>query len=121
MGSLSKLIGRLFVHKSEVNLLSSVLDTPEYFWTSADSLQELFKAIGRYLEVDERVDAVKSRLEVIQEMFDMLQSRHDAQHGAALEWIVIWLVLLEFVVGVLEFCGTISLISPVSGHKSLAS
>merc|ERR1711920_724208 len=99
--SLSRLIGRLFVHKTEVNLLSSVLDTPEYFWSAPDSLQELFKQVGRYLEVDERFEAVQSRLQVVQEMFDMLQSRHDSHHGAILEWIVIVLVLLEFIVGVL--------------------
>jgi len=109
---LSKLIGRLFVHKSEVNLLSSVLDTPEYFWTVPDTLQELFKSVANYLEIDERIVAVNQRLEVLQEMFDMLQSRQDAQHGAVLEWIVIVLVALEFVVGVLEFCGTIGLIAP---------
>lgn len=29
---IAQLIGTVFIHKSNVNLLSSVLDTPEYFW-----------------------------------------------------------------------------------------
>jgi len=119
--SLSKLIGQLFVHRNEVNLLNSLLDTPEYFWHAPDSLQELYKAAGKYLEVEERIEAVNARLEVNKEMLDMMQSRYDTKHGAFLEWVVIVLVAIEGIIGILEFCGTIGLIAPVSGHYSLAS
>jgi len=119
--SLSRLIGQLFVHKNEVNLLSSVLDTPEYFWHAPDSLQELYKAAGNYLEMEERIEAVNARFEVTKEMLDMMQSRYDTKHGAFLEWVVIILVAIEGIIGVLEFCGTIGLIAPVSRHYSLAS
>jgi uncharacterized Rmd1/YagE family protein len=34
-------MGRVFIQKSEVNLLSSVLDTPEFFWRAPDALQAL--------------------------------------------------------------------------------
>ena len=33
---IAQLIGTVFIHKSNVNLLSSVLDTPEYFWSAPD-------------------------------------------------------------------------------------
>lgn len=33
---IAQLIGTVFIHKSNVNLLSSVLDTPEYFWCGAN-------------------------------------------------------------------------------------
>ena len=29
---IAQLIGRVFIQKSAVNLLSTVLDTPEFFW-----------------------------------------------------------------------------------------
>merc|ERR1719189_1746264 len=119
--SLSRLIGQLFVHKNEVNLLNSLLQLPEYFWHAPDSLQELYKAAGKYLEVEERIEAVNARLEVNKEMLDMMQSRYDTKHGAFLEWVVIILVAIEAVIGIMEFCGTIGLIGPVSGHHSLAS
>merc|ERR1711920_537034 len=118
---LFKLVGRLFVHKSEVDKLSSVLNTPEYFWHAPDALQALYKEVCTYLEVEERIDAINSRLEVTQGMLDMLQSRHDASHGAFLVWVVIILVAFEAIIGVLEFCGTIGLIPPVAGGMSLAS
>eukprot|EP00928_Gymnodinium_smaydae_P006051 TRINITY_DN12105_c0_g1_i1.p1 TRINITY_DN12105_c0_g1~~TRINITY_DN12105_c0_g1_i1.p1 ORF type:complete len:486 (+),score=117.30 TRINITY_DN12105_c0_g1_i1:62-1519(+) len=101
---LSKLIGRLFVQRSEVDLLSSALDTPEYFWQAPDAVQDLYKKVCEYLEIEERIEAVNARLEVSQSMLDMLQNQHDVSHGVRLEWIVIVLVALEGVIGALEFC-----------------
>ena len=40
-GQIARLIGRVFIQKSAVNLLSTVLDTPEFFWSAPDSMQSL--------------------------------------------------------------------------------
>ena len=45
----AKLTGKVFLQKSTVNLLSSVLDTPEYFWDVPDSLQMLYDKVRRHL------------------------------------------------------------------------
>lgn len=114
---LSKLIGRLFMQKSEVDMLSSVLDIPEYFWSAPDSLQELYKKVCEYLEMEERIEAVNGRLEVSESMLDMLQNQHDVNHGERLEWIVIWLIVFEVFVGLLEFAGTVGLIPQWPGGE----
>lgn len=36
---LAQLIGKVFLQSSNVNLLSTVLDTPEFFWSAPDHLQ----------------------------------------------------------------------------------
>ena len=36
---IAQLIGKVFIQKSAVNLLSTVLDTPEFFWSAPDSMQ----------------------------------------------------------------------------------
>ena len=36
---ITQLMGKVFIQKSNLNLLSSVLDTPEFFWRAPDSLQ----------------------------------------------------------------------------------
>ena len=36
---IAQLIGMVFIQKSNVNLRSTVLDTPEYFWSAPDNLQ----------------------------------------------------------------------------------
>lgn len=42
---INKLIGQVFIHRAAVNLLSTVLDTPEFFWSAPDSLQVLYKKV----------------------------------------------------------------------------
>jgi uncharacterized Rmd1/YagE family protein len=42
---IAQLIGRVFIQKSAVNLLSTVLDTPEFFWSAPDSMQNLYKRV----------------------------------------------------------------------------
>ena len=37
--AIAQLIGKVFIQKSAVNLLSTVLDTPEFFWSAPDSMQ----------------------------------------------------------------------------------
>ena len=36
---IAQLIGKVFIQKSAVNLLSTVLDTPEFFWSAPDNMQ----------------------------------------------------------------------------------
>lgn len=102
---IAKLIGKVFIQKSAVNLLSSVLDTPEFFWHAPDSLQSLYERICEYLELDTRVEVLNSRFQVLQEMLDMLRDHQNNYHNARLEWIVIWLIVVEVLVGLLELLG----------------
>ena len=43
--------------------------------------------------------------QVLQEMLDMLRDHQNNKHSARLELIVIWLILVEVVVGLLELMG----------------
>jgi uncharacterized Rmd1/YagE family protein len=58
------LIGRVFLQRAAVNLLSTVLDTPEYFWSAPDSMQSLYKRVCEYMELDERVEVLNNRFQV---------------------------------------------------------
>lgn len=104
--AISQLIGRVFIQKAAVNLLSTVLDTPEFFWSAPDALQELYKRVGEYAEYDTRVEVLNQRFQVLQEMLDMLRDHQNNFHGVRLEWIVIWLIVVECVVGLFE-CASI--------------
>ncbi|PSC74837.1 Sporulation RMD1 [Micractinium conductrix] len=103
---IARLIGRVFIQKSAVNLLSTVLDTPEFFWSAPDSMQNLYKRVCEYLEYDTRVEVLNNRFQVLQEMLDMLRDHSNNAHTSRLEWIVIWLIVIEVVVGLFE-CASI--------------
>jgi uncharacterized Rmd1/YagE family protein len=43
-------------------------------------------------------------------MLDMLRGHLDNAHSVRLEWIVIWLIAIECVVGIFEFAGLFGLV-----------
>jgi uncharacterized Rmd1/YagE family protein len=99
---IAQLIGRVFLQRSAVNLLSTVLDTPEFFWSAPDSMQALYKRCCEYLEYDNRVEVLNSRFQVLNEMLDMLRDHQNNAAGTRLEMIVIWLILVEVIIGLIE-------------------
>jgi flagellar biosynthesis protein FlhB len=49
-------------------------------------------------------------LQVLQEMLDMLRDHENNHHSARLEWIIIYLIMVEVVVGLLEVLGLFGLV-----------
>uniref|UniRef100_K3WZW5 DUF155 domain-containing protein n=1 Tax=Globisporangium ultimum (strain ATCC 200006 / CBS 805.95 / DAOM BR144) TaxID=431595 RepID=K3WZW5_GLOUD len=96
-GDISKLIGRLFIERSDVNLNSDMLDEPDFFWED-DEYEPLYKKMMRYLDVDNRVQILNTRLDILRELLDVLSQQLAHQHDTKLEWIVIWLIVAEVVV-----------------------
>lgn len=41
-----------------------MLDTPEFFWSAPDSMQNLYKRVCEYMELDNRVEVLNNRLMV---------------------------------------------------------
>ncbi|RYH22202.1 hypothetical protein EON65_19600 [archaeon] len=96
---LNRLIGQLFVEQTEVNLFSSILDTPDFLWDD-DEYFPIYDYTRSYLEVDDRVQLLNSRLSVIRELLDVLTAQVADNNSARLEWIVIWLIAIEIVMGI---------------------
>ncbi|KNC83812.1 hypothetical protein SARC_03941, partial [Sphaeroforma arctica JP610] len=51
--------------------------------------------------------SVVRSLSVVHEMMSILKDEQHQQHGEKLEWIVIWLIGIEIVIGVAGVCATI--------------
>ncbi|KDD75005.1 YagE family hypothetical protein [Helicosporidium sp. ATCC 50920] len=113
--NIAQLMGRVFLQKSAVNLLSTVLDTPEFFWSAPDALQSLYKRVCDYVEYDTRVEVLNSRFQVLQEMLDMLRDHQNNFHGVRLEWIIIWLIVVEVVVGLFECASILGWVGKAGG------
>ncbi len=91
---LSKERGKLFLTKANVHLQHGLLDTPEFFWEYPE-LESYYLALVRYLEVRQRIEALNQKLEVIQELLDMLADEQKHLHSNMLEWIIIILIAVE--------------------------
>jgi len=102
---MARLMGRVFIQKSEVNLLSSVLDTPEFFWRAPDALQALYGTVGEYLELEDRANLVNNRTVLIQSMLNMWSDHANHHHVARLDRIIIILIVVEVAIAFAQIVG----------------
>ena len=95
-----KMIGNIFMLRSNINLLSDMLDVPDCFWDTP--AWEAIYIKGRdYYDIEERIEIINNRLDLIKELYDMLNDDLHNKHTANLEWIVIGLIIVEVVVEVI--------------------
>ncbi|OSD08749.1 DUF155-domain-containing protein [Trametes coccinea BRFM310] len=88
-------IGELFLLRTNINSVGSVLDSPTY-----PDLQPLYDAARSYLEIPQRIDLLNARVEVLQDMLQLLKETVTSRHAERLEQIVIALIAVEIVLGI---------------------
>ena len=96
---IAKLIGELFIVRNSVNLYSDILDTPDVFWEE-DKYQPTYENARMYFDIDKRIEVMNSRMGIIRELLDLMSAQQEQTHGLRLEWIIIWLILIEVAVEV---------------------
>ncbi|CCD23659.1 Rmd8p NDAI_0B06280 [Naumovozyma dairenensis CBS 421] len=87
---LLKKSGKLFKLRVDVNLSSSILDSPEFFWSTEPSLSPLYIAMREYLEIDQRVQVLNDRCIVFLEFFDICVDSVAEKNIARFTW---WFVI----------------------------
>lgn len=93
-----KQIGHLFILRMNIHLVGSIVDSPEIFWAQPD-LEPLYSAARSYLEIPQRIDLLNARVEVLQDMLQLLKDQVTSSHSEWLEIIVIVLIVLEIILG----------------------
>ncbi|RDA92978.1 hypothetical protein CP533_5545 [Ophiocordyceps camponoti-saundersi (nom. inval.)] len=94
-------IGELFILRINIHLNGSVLDTPELFWVEPQ-LEPVYQAVRSYLEMDQRVELLTERLDVIADLLAVLKDQLSHGHDEKLEWIVIVLIAMEILVAAIN-------------------
>ena len=93
-------MGELFLQRSNVNLHSDILDTPELFW-EFDEYEQMYILGREYLDIDKRIEILNQRLDIMKDLYEMLQNELNIKHSAKIEIIIIVLILAEVVLQVL--------------------
>ncbi|KAK0192272.1 hypothetical protein F5146DRAFT_1102289 [Armillaria mellea] len=83
-------IGQLFLLRTNINSVGSVLDSPSF-----PDLQPLYDTARSYLEIPQRVILLNSRVEVLQDMLQLLKESVSSRHAERLEQVVIVLIAIE--------------------------
>ena len=99
------MIGDIFVIRHDLNLHSDILDTPDYFWGEEDVYEQVYERVMKYLEMESRVDVINRRLDMLKELLDVLHQQMENAHSTKLEWIIIWLIVLEVIIQLVGIIG----------------
>lgn len=99
---IAQLLGKVFIQRSAVNLLSTVLDTPEFFWSAPDSMQSIYKKVCEYMELDDRVEVLNNRYQVGHQLSCAASALH-----ARLEKLCdgFWEIVSVLLIGRARCCG----------------
>lgn len=101
-GEISKIIGKLFLLKTQINLTSTYLSPPHFFWQNVN-FGPVYEMVHSFMDIPERVGSINQKMDVLNEMLDMLNSQLQYHHGLFLEWVIIVLLCVEIALGVLPF------------------
>ncbi|KAF8524394.1 hypothetical protein BU17DRAFT_42891 [Hysterangium stoloniferum] len=119
-GDALRLTGKLFKLRTDINLVSNVLDVPELFWSEA-SLKGLYDAMREYLEIGPRVTVLNERLSVANDLLDLIHDHVNSGAMHRITWIIIWLIVVaclvelgEVLARVVVHTGASSSIQPVA-------
>ncbi|ODV73681.1 Rmd8p [Cyberlindnera jadinii NRRL Y-1542] len=99
---LIKKSGKLFKLRVDVNLSSSVLDTPEFFWSFEPSLHPLYNATREYLEIDQRVEVLNDRCKVFLEFIDIVADSIAEKNMTRITYMIISVFFLSLIVSSIE-------------------
>ena len=63
-----------------------------------DRYEDDYVKVVRYLEIESRVEVINKRLDMLKELLDVLHTQMENAHSTRLEWIIIWLIVIEVVI-----------------------
>jgi len=97
-----KRMGEIFIARSSINLSIEYLDAPEFFWRNPN-LETFYIMAKKFLDIPSRVMALNQKLDVLQELFDILNSQVQHRHSSLLESIIILLIAVEIIISLFQF------------------
>ncbi len=97
-----KRMGEIFIARSSINLNIEYLDAPEFFWRNPN-LEVHYVMIKKFLDISSRVMALNQKLDLLQELLDILNSQVQYSHSTLLESIIILLIAVEIIISLFQF------------------
>ncbi|KAI9183721.1 Sad1-interacting factor 3 [Blastocladiella emersonii ATCC 22665] len=94
---ITTLTGQLYRLRMDLNLVSNVLDVPDMFWTMP-GWQPLYRAVQKYLEIEQRSKTLNLRASVLSDLLDMLSSHVTSTQMDWMTYVVIILIAIDVLV-----------------------
>lgn len=97
-----KRMGEIFIARSSININIEYLDAPEFFWRNP-TLEPFYIMTKKFLDIQNRVMALNQKLDILQELLDILNSQVQHRHSSLLEIIIILLIAVEILISLYQF------------------
>ncbi|KGQ99540.1 hypothetical protein I503_02725 [Candida albicans SC5314] len=97
-----KITGQLFLLRGKLNLYSELIDTPDLYW-SEPTLEKIYYSISKILDINSRISILNRKLDYATEEQRAFLSVLNEKKGTRLEWIIIWLILIEVCFEIFHF------------------
>jgi uncharacterized Rmd1/YagE family protein len=94
-------IGSLLAERHLINLHSSLLDTPEFFWRRP-KYESYYDLAVDFMDIEFRLNILNNRLEVLNDLYNVLSTELQHIHSSRLEIIIILLILVEVIISLLR-------------------
>lgn len=99
---ISKQIGHLFSERYSINLHSDILDTPEFFW-KRPSYEPLYLMTAQFQDISVRQGILNNRLDIIQELYNVLSNELNYKNSARIEIIIVVLIAIEVMLALYHY------------------
>ena len=91
---IKRFIGELLAARYSVSLVSDILDTPEFFWSHPE-LESLYHECSNAVELRQRARILDTRVQVIKDALDMLNSEITSASSHRVERAILGLIAVE--------------------------
>eukprot|EP01135_Chromosphaera_perkinsii_P011927 Nk52_evm44s2531 gene=Nk52_evmTU44s2531 len=91
-----KKTGELLYFRHNINLLSDLLDTPDFYWDRPE-LESYFNLMYKNLDLKDRTQVINNKLTYSHELAEVLRTHLEEKHSLKLEWCIIGLITVEVV------------------------
>eukprot|EP00658_Telonema_sp_P-2_P083082 TRINITY_DN8906_c0_g1_i4.p1 TRINITY_DN8906_c0_g1~~TRINITY_DN8906_c0_g1_i4.p1 ORF type:complete len:248 (+),score=47.43 TRINITY_DN8906_c0_g1_i4:392-1135(+) len=98
---LLQLRGEVLFYRMQLRGGSDLQAEPEPIW-HFPAMETFYLITREVFEVEKLIDVLDSKLDAGNEILSVLSDQFSQRHSSRLEWIVIWLVFVEVIIGVLE-------------------
>ena len=83
VNEISKKVGIIFLKRSQVNLQSDILDTPDLFW-EFDDIEANYNRLREHLEMCRRIEILNKRMQILKDLYDVLNNEIKTKTGTVI-------------------------------------
>lgn len=91
---LLRLTGRLYLLRGKLNLYSELIEIPDLYW-SEPKLEGIYKVVSSILDISPRISILNKKLDYATDESQALMQTLTEEKGTRLEWIIIYLIMIE--------------------------